>query len=376
MQKAGFVSLLDPEDRRNFSGTLFYMLQALRSRKDLETEVLGAKYFEEQNKRKLSDKIINKLATKIQLIQKFRDQRNERKLVKHILKDLESGTYDLIVAPVASRIVAKLPKNTPPIAFITDATPKFVEDFYGWNVTEAGYRNEEKTLSKAHWIIYSSDFMKTLARDSYAHQIGTKQVVTIPFGLNLDSAPQTYKKKQIDSEKIRLLFVARFWERKGGSIALQCLSELVSSGLPAHLTIIGCTPDIPETLSAHVSVIPFLNKNEADQQKRYFDILSDSHFFILPTRADCTPMVIAEANALSTPVLVTDVGGIKTLVDDGENGFLFDLNDDGKRYAEKIRATITSPSDYEQLCRSSFSKYESTLNWNAWADSLLQLVRA
>ena len=50
---------------------------------------------------------------------------------------------------------------------------------------------------------------------------------------------------------------------------------------------------------------------------------AESHFLVLPTQADCTPLVIAEANAFGVPCLVSVLGGLPTLVQDGQNGRLY-----------------------------------------------------
>lgn len=375
MLKVAFISLLDPRDRRNFSGTLFYMLKSLESTPNVDVQIAGTNHFLRSQKKNLSNTLWNGLAGQFDFFKKLKVSIEEKALCAEVISDIASYQPDIIVAPVASRLIARLPNDTPPLAFITDATPTFVKEFYGWEVDAKAFDNEIATIKKAEWVIYSSDFMQHLAEEQYAQLAKDKAFTTIPFGLNLDNAPSTAIETPIEENSVKLLFVARFWERKGGDIVLDCLKHLVSQGIKAQLTIIGCDPQIEETLLSHVTIIPFLNKNEPDQQARYFDILSESHFFVLPTRADCTPMVIAEANAFSTPVLVSNVGGIPTLVDDGQNGFLFDLEDGGLQYADKVLKLTQDKQAYGALCKSSFDKYQSTLNWQAWAKSILSLLK-
>ena len=53
--------------------------------------------------------------------------------------------------------------------------------------------------------------------------------------------------------------------------------------------------------------------------RRLFD---EADLFVLPTRADCSPLAIVEAMAAGLPVVTTDVGAISEQIVDGETGLL------------------------------------------------------
>lgn len=369
--KIGFLCVLDPEDRRNFSGTLFYMLMSLREIEGTEVDIVGKQFFDKQKQpNSFLARFYAGLSRRIKLVKKLDSSLQTKSLVNICNSNISENNYDILVAPVASRLIARVDTYGTPVIFITDATPKFVEDFYGWPVSKNEFANEILTLKKSSLVIYSSDFMKELAAKDYKNSVDSEKLISIPFGLNLDNAPAQPTKKNL-SDGIKLLFVARFWERKGGDIAIETLSHLLKDGHNAHLTIIGCSPNLNEEISKHTTIIPFLNKNDPQQQAEYFDILSKSSFFVLPTRADCTPMVIAEANAFSTPVLVTDVGGIGSLVTHGENGYLTKLDDRGDVYAKHISSILANSNDYTQLSEASFKRYKEELNWQSWAHVVL-----
>ncbi len=61
----------------------------------------------------------------------------------------------------------------------------------------------------------------------------------------------------------------------------------------------------------------YLDKSRPKHAARLRALYAAAHLFVLPTRADCTPMVLAEAGAHGTPVLVTDTGGVGSLVMEG-----------------------------------------------------------
>jgi glycosyltransferase involved in cell wall biosynthesis len=69
----------------------------------------------------------------------------------------------------------------------------------------------------------------------------------------------------------------------------------------------------------------FIPKNTKTGQALLESLLADAHFLVLPTRADCVPVVIAEANSVGLPVVTSNVGGIPTVVRTDVNGAMFPL---------------------------------------------------
>jgi glycosyltransferase involved in cell wall biosynthesis len=56
-------------------------------------------------------------------------------------------------------------------------------------------------------------------------------------------------------------------------------------------------------------------------------LYATADLFVLPTLADCFPLVIQEAMAAGLPVVATDVGAIREAVRDGETGLLLPPGD-------------------------------------------------
>jgi glycosyltransferase involved in cell wall biosynthesis len=96
--------------------------------------------------------------------------------------------------------------------------------------------------------------------------------------------------------------------------------ELNDMGLEARLTIAGCRPPDGAFLPDFVKVLGYISKSTREGAKALERLLTTFHFVILPTKADCTPMVFPEANSFGIPCITTDVGGIPTVIRDGVNG--------------------------------------------------------
>jgi len=168
--------------------------------------------------------------------------------------------------------------------------------------------------------------------------------------------------------QLTLLYLAVEWERKGGRIAFDALKHLYDKhGIQARLIVCGC---IPPAGIGHpgLEVIPFLNKNKPEDHERFVELLSTSHFLILPTRADCSLLVACESNAYGMPAIATSVGGVPDTVKDGVNGYALPYEAEGDRYADLIAEIYGDKERYHRLIESSRRRYEDELNWDKWAE--------
>ncbi|MDA8586927.1 glycosyltransferase family 4 protein [Rhodobacteraceae bacterium] len=104
-------------------------------------------------------------------------------------------------------------------------------------------------------------------------------------------------------------------------------------------------------------------------------LYAKAHLLVLPSRADCTPMVAAEAMAHGTPVLASDVGGIGTVLGKGQGGHMLPLSSTPADWAQAI-TQITSNSDlYRHLVDASFERAHGRLSWDSWAEGILTIAK-
>jgi glycosyltransferase involved in cell wall biosynthesis len=117
-----------------------------------------------------------------------------------------------------------------------------------------------------------------------------------------------------------------------------------------------------------MEVIPFLDKNIKEHHDRFVELLTTSHFLILPTRADCSSTVTCESNAYGMPSIATITGGVPEIVLDGVNGYCLPLEAGGEEFASLILKVFNDKKKYHDLILSSRMRYEECLNWDKWAD--------
>ena len=125
-------------------------------------------------------------------------------------------------------------------------------------------------------------------------------------------------RSRVEHRTPRILFVGGDFERKGGTELLQAFR---ARSREAELTIVTESeiPDLPEG----TRVLRGLRPGSPELLRAY----AESDIFCLPTRADCTPIVLAEAMAAGLPVITTRVGSNHETIADGETGLLVDVGD-------------------------------------------------
>lgn len=135
-------------------------------------------------------------------------------------------------------------------------------------------------------------------------------------------------------------------------------------GLKSRLFVCSRLPE-EEPLNEFVENIGLLDRNKADENRKMEGLFSNSHFLILPTKADCTPGVFREAAAFGLPVITTDVGGNTSVVENGKSGIILSKNADPEEYVNLIVGIFKDSESYFNLCSGSREMFEQVLNWDS-----------
>lgn len=375
--KIAYLSSNDPTDKKVWSGTHYSIYSNLK-KTPADVTILGP--FEPKIALMIG-KIITGLS---QLLFKKRYNYRHSYLLakaygKYFNKKLNAGNYDIIIAPAATCELAFVKTNIP-IFYISDSTINLSLNYHK-SLTGLLSFSEKETkkienlaLRNCTKIIVSSNWAAKSLTEDYG--ISKEKVNVLPFGANMELLPSKIEvETKPASEICKLLFIGVYWESKGGDIAYNCFLGLLKMGIDTELTICGCTP--PENvIHPKLKIIPFINKNSNEGMQQLYSVFLNHDFLILPTRFDCTPIVICEASAFGLISIIADTGGVTGHLTTGKNGFLVPYTDTGLGYASIIASIFNDKEKFNQLKISSREEFESKLNWDVYGEKLSQIITA
>lgn len=371
--KIAYLTVNDPGDRRSWSGTHYYIAEALQ-RHCGDVTALGPIKPGSMLLRKALRKALRAMG-KTYL---FTHTVNFAKETARIAEQRLGNTrYDLILAPAGSGQIAYLNSDIP-VVYLSDSTFSAILNYYpefsgiSQAIIHQANTIEQLAIDKASLIVYSSSWAAKSALKNY--HADPAKVHVVPFGANLDEPPSAecaLNKKP--SQLCRLLFVGVDWAKKGGDIAFETLVELERLGVPAELTVVGCRPP-KQVHHRNLQVFHFLNKNDPEQRRQLEALYLDADFFLLPTRTECYGIVFCEANAFGLPAIGTDTGGVSEVIRNGENGFLLPPSARGNQYARVIADLYADKQKLQQMQRCSRQSYDTRLNWDTWGNAVAGLL--
>ncbi|HVB62180.1 MAG TPA: glycosyltransferase family 4 protein [Ktedonobacteraceae bacterium] len=383
--RIAYLTQGDPHDKRAWSCSLYYIGQALRQHCGDVSSIgplpLPPPRLSDRLRAKSSRLLRRRYLYETNLRAAYTcGQQAARKLAVGV-DSLSGGEVilrpDVIVAVASEAAIAYLETETP-MVLVGDTTYAQLVDYFPYYSHISGrslreiHTIEQRVFAKVRASIFTSEWAARFVIDRY--HADPRHVYVVPFGVNLDSIPEpAIANARTRSETCRLLFMGVEWQRKGGDIAYQTLLALRAKGTDAELIVCGCTPPA-QLVHKHMTVIPFLNKNDPRQQQQLEQLFITAHFLLLPTRADCAPNVFREASAFGLPVITTNTGGVSGIIHEGENGYMLPLSARGDDYAALIARIYGAEEHYTRIVQSSRAAFEQRLNWDAWGRSIHDIL--
>ena len=150
------------------------------------------------------------------------------------------------------------------------------------------------------------------------------KLTAVPYGM------VSPKFKKIKSDKIRLLFTARYFKEKGGLDIVEVFDRLTREYNNVEATIISEAPKyIIERYSANKNIkfkklMPFKNIIK--------DIYPNSDIMVYPGYSDTFGFTFVEALAFGIPVVTVDGHSRKDMIEEGETGFIIKRDKDANGY--------------------------------------------
>lgn len=382
--KVIFVTVYNAQDVTNWSGTPYYMANAF-SKEGIEVEYINnlnslpGNYFKFRLRSFFYNTLLKK---KLGSYISFYEPENLKHIAKQVekkIKDLDGG---IIFSPGAIPI-AYLNTNKPVVLW-TDATFAIMNNYYTefTNLNKITLRNgnlyEKSILKNANLAIFSSKWAATSAINDYGAD--PSKIKIISYGANIECDRKIEDINEMNKKKskhiCKLLFIGQDWDRKGGNEAVEVAKELNNRKIKTELTIVGCNPPDAINLPDYIKVKGFIKKSEKQGEDLINTLYSESHFFILPTIAECTPIVFSEANSFGLPVLTTNTGGIGSVIINDVNGKMFGSKMNVLECVEYIERIFNNYSCYNTYSLKSFNEYLVRLNWSVAISKCISYMKS
>ncbi|CAN5437083.1 hypothetical protein BH10PSE12_BH10PSE12_32690 [soil metagenome] len=300
-----------------------------------------------------------------------------RRVARHIERELAKDPPDLVyvVEPMAcSELVTDIP-----VAMSHDQT--FIERlnyfpfekrppcaaYVGQALLQEGraFRNIALAAYPSH---------RSVAMIQAAYGLSPDHAVVIPWGGNLPLSPNADEARAMIERRpfgpFTLTFIGVDWRRKGGIYVLEAHRLLRARGLDVRLNIIGVAP--PEPIDSSVTIVPFIDKSNPDDDRRFWGIMEQTHLLFVPSRVEAFGHVFCEAAAFAVPSIASDIGGIPTIIEDGVNGRLLSVDASGQDFADAIYEILSDREGYARMARASRERHDDSLNWDAFCQTIIR----
>jgi glycosyltransferase involved in cell wall biosynthesis len=276
-----------------------------------------------------------------------------------------SGTEADIIFSRSTHFTAWL--NTPlPVVNYVDAVFDCIVDFYPSHThldflsLRAGHRAESRALHRSALTILMSSWAAARAIRCYHATESRLGVVQAPAILpGVPSRDEVLAVRSGAQKTLRCLIVGNDWLRKGADIALEAVHKVRGMGLDVRLTTLGMKAPAELQNESWLEILPPLQKGVPEEYAKISQIFLNSDVLFLPSRADFSPHVIAEAYAFGLPVIGSPAGAIPEMIEHGQTGFVTRRIDDVDEYAQLLYQLAAQPGLLYHMAIESRNKYEA-----------------
>jgi glycosyltransferase involved in cell wall biosynthesis len=307
---------------------------------------------------------------------------NARELQAEIDRTQPDAVLSILAQPL---VFLKNPRR--PVYFFADAAFQSFQDTYKGTIsvnnrTPDYARQEAEVASRINGVCLGSDWAVADAERvftaEFPHAQFSSRLHVTPLGANW--TPRQTREEVLSrmearpDHRIQLLYVGVDWLRKGGPLAVEIAAGLRDRGVPAHLHIVGCRPQLSPDVMDIVTIHGPLYRNHPAEAQTLEELFLGSHFLVVPTLAECYGIIFAEAQAFALPPVSRAVGALPTVVRDGQTGLLFSPSAPASEYIGRLLQLHQNRDAYRTMALHARSRFEALLNWDATANSIVQVI--
>ena len=286
------------------------LVNGLQQYKDIDNYLVMSKYKSEQNWRDIQNKVT--------YYEYKRSIWNIFKAMIFIYKFINKIQPDIVhVHSTWAGVFVRFP-----LLFVKKKA-KIIYQPHGW-----AFLMDTSSLKKQIYILIEK--MLSISTDKIINISNYEQNKAIEYGFNKNKMVMIYNgvtdkknigsmKIEMDKDKINLLFVGRLDKQKGLDIFLQTYEKYDFPNI--HLYVIG-TSVLDNTIPKNTQKTTYLGWVDNKDIDAYYQACDA---VIMPSRWEGFGLVAVEAMRNSKAVIVSNKGALPELIDNGINGYVFDL---------------------------------------------------
>ena len=257
---------------------------------------------------------------------------------KRLVRDLFYRDHDAVFFHTGSTALLSAPLIRDRAVISLDATPRVLPDSEAMvgkpprgPIGSGSHRLHVHAYRDAAVLLPFSEW----AKSSLVHDYGAdpSRIHVVPPGVDLQSWLPGPPRES--AEAVKLLFVGRDFERKGGPLLLSAFADRLERGR-YELDVVTKAP-LPSLPGLHVhNELPA----NSDALRRLY---SAADIFVLPTQWDTFGIAAIEAMAAGLPVVASNLNALPEIVADGVSGILVPQRD-GDALADAIEQLGADPA--------------------------------
>jgi glycosyltransferase involved in cell wall biosynthesis len=222
-------------------------------------------------------------------------------------------------------------------------------------------------------VIANSHSGKLWLQESYG--VDAERIQVVPNGLDpglVAAAPDRAAMRTrlgIPVEAPLVVFVGKCNANKNLPLLVRIFERVLRVRPDAHLIMVGkgLTQDWAQTaFGGHPAVHGLGTRDDI------YDLIGCADCLVLTSKSEGFPNAVLEAMVLGVPPVATRVGECPILIDHGENGFLYDAEDD-EDGARRVLDLLESPSVRGAFSRSARAKTLQRYGAHAMVTETLQV---
>ena len=144
-----------------------------------------------------------------------------------------------------------------------------------------------------------------------------------------------------------------------------------------RLNVVGVRPDLSPADEAFVRCFGLLRRGVPAEAAQLRSLLTEAHFLVVPTVAECFGLVFAEAQAFALPPVSRAVDAVPSIILDGQTGIVQPREDGPEPYVRRMAALLAGDRDaYVAMALAGRKYYRERLNWPAFGTGVAQTIES